>query len=220
MSTEIIPNFYHGSLQKRLLDIGLSLVGVIISLPLFVVFAILIKLTAKGPVFFKQKRLGKNAKMFQLIKFRTMVDNAPSRQWRYRDLNEADGPVFKIRNDPRYTAFGKLLARTGLDELPQSLNVIRGEMSLVGPRPLPVDEAKKLNREQKIRELVKPGITSSWVISGTHSLKFNQWMELDRRYVEKASLLDDLDILMKTALMILKALTKMVLGLFSLKKAN
>jgi len=121
---------------------------------------------------------------------------------KYMHLNEAGGPVFKIRNDPRYTRFGKILARTGLDELPQLLNVLRGEMSLVGPRPLPVYEAKKLNRAQKVRELVKPGITSSWIVSGAHKLKFSQWMQLDAEYVENASLSKDLSILFKTAGMV------------------
>jgi lipopolysaccharide/colanic/teichoic acid biosynthesis glycosyltransferase len=129
-----------------------------------------------------------------------MKVGAESLQERYFHLNEADGPVFKIRNDPRFVGIGRLLARTGLDETPQLINVIKGEMSLVGPRPLPIKEAKKLTQAQKVRELIKPGITSSWVVEGSHSLKFKKWMQLDKEYVLKAYFLKDLVILFKTTI--------------------
>ena len=143
--------------------------------------------------------------------FRTMYEGADRNQKKYAHLNEADGPVFKIMDDPRFVGIGKFLARTGLDELPQLINVIRGEMSLVGPRPLPVSEAKKLTEAQKVRELVKPGMTSSWVISGAHSLSFAEWMKLDRIYVENASFLTDLSILIKTSEIVLKQILKQML---------
>lgn len=127
-----------------------------------------------------------------------MKEGAEKQQLNLMHLNEADGPVFKIHNDPRYTKFGKVLARTGLDELPQIINVIKGEMSLVGPRPLPVKEAEKLTASQKKRHLVKPGITSSWVVKGPHSIPFKKWMELDLDYVYNASFHKDLSILVKT----------------------
>jgi len=135
-----------------------------------------------------------------MYKFKTMVKGADKMQSKYKNLNEADGPVFKIRNDPRYTKFGKFLSRTGLDELPQIINVLKGEMSLVGPRPLPVYEAEKLTEEQNIRLQVLPGITSSWIANGHHKHKFADWMQLDKVYVQNASLITDINILYKTVL--------------------
>ena len=117
---------------------------------------------------------------------------------KYKNINEADGPVFKIKNDPRFTKIGRLLSHTGLDELPQFINVLKGNMSMVGPRPLPTFEYEKLNKKQKIRNLIKPGITSLWVINGTHNLSFSKWMYLDKIYIEEANLLLDIKILIKT----------------------
>ena len=196
------PSTYHNSILKGTIDLIIALVGIILLSPLILFLSVLIKLTSKGPVFFKQKRVGKDGKVFTLIKFRTMRLGAEREQRHLQFVNEADGPVFKIFNDPRYTKFGKILARTGFDELPQLINVLRGEMSLVGPRPLPVYEAKKLSKSQKVRELVKPGITSSWIVSGAHNLKFREWMELDRKYVENASFTEDVSILFKTVKMV------------------
>ncbi len=202
MRSKLYPHPYHRSLLKRLLDVGLSCLGLAILSPLFVCFAILILFASKGPVFFTQKRVGKNGKVFKMIMFRTMKVGAERLQWHYFHLNEADGPVFKIRNDPRFVGIGRLLARTGLDEAPQLINVIRGEMSLVGPRPLPIKEAKKLTQTQKVRELIKPGITSRWVVEDSHSMKFKKWMQLDKEYVLKASFLGDVSILFKTLIVI------------------
>ena len=158
-----------------------------------------------GPVIFRQKRVGKGGKVFTVYKFRTMRKGAERQRDRLLKLNEVDGPVFKIYNDPRYTKIGKILAHTGLDELPQLLNVLKGEMSLVGPRPFPIYEAELLSMREKVRQLVKPGITSSWIISGSHQLKFNEWMQLDKEYVLKATLGQDISILLKTGLIILKS---------------
>ena len=205
---------YHNSLLKRLFDICLSSLCLIIFFPLFIIIAILIKFTSKGPVFFKQNRVGKNGKVFQIVMFRTMKVGAERLQGRYRHLNEADGPVFKIRNDPRFVGIGRFLARTGLDETPQLINVIRGEMSLVGPRPLPIKEARKLTRTQKVRELIKPGITSSWVVEGSHSMKFIKWMQLDKEYVLKAHFLKDLTILFKTIIIMFNSVFETIRGIF------
>jgi lipopolysaccharide/colanic/teichoic acid biosynthesis glycosyltransferase len=193
---------YNDSPAKRILDIALSTICLIITSPLGLLISLLIKLTSDGYIFFLQKRIGKNGKVFKIIKFRTMTPNATKIQSYYKKLNEADGPVFKIINDPRFTKFGKILSRTGLDELPQMINVIKGEMSIVGPRPLPVQEASKLTAKQKVRELVKPGITSRWVVNGSHRLSFNKWMNLDLQYVENASLTDDLSIIWNTTILV------------------
>ena len=208
-------NPYHISAQKRFLDLSTALATLIILTPFITLISFLIKIKRGRPVFFRQKRAGKNGKVFTLIKFRTMRMGAEKEQKNLKHLNAADGPVFKIYNDPRYTKFGKILARTGLDELPQLINVLKGEMSLVGPRPLPVYEAKKLTGAQKVRELVKPGITSSWVTSGAHKLKFSQWMKLDAEYVESASLLKDLSILFKTAKMVFTLVLRRILKAFA-----
>ena len=199
---------YHDSLYKKCFDLIVALVGIIFLAPVFLLFSFLLKLINGEPVFFIQGRTGRNSKVFKLIKFRTMHIGAEKELKKIKHLNEVDGPVFKIFDDPRYTKFGKFLASTGLDELPQLINVIKGEMSLVGPRPLPVSEAKKLTKAHRIRELIKPGITSSWVISGAHNLKFWQWMKMDRDYVENASFSKDLEILFKTFLIVTRQTIK------------
>ena len=208
MANKLEVHPYHSSLKKQLFDYALSSLGLIILSPLFLVIAIAIKLTSKGPVFFTQKRVGKKGKKFNISMFRTMYVGAENDQKKYQHLNEADGPVYKIRNDPRFVGIGRFLAHTGLDELPQLLNVLKGDMSLVGPRPLPVYEAKKLTKAQRVRELVKPGITNSWVVSGAHNLKFEEWMKLDGDYVAHASLTTDFSILLRTALLMLKSIAR------------
>ena len=204
----IKPSDYNFSLTKKALDLLVSSTFLLFLSPVFLITAVLIKLTSKGSVFFTQKRIGKDGKIFTIFKFRTMKVGAEQERSRLLSKNQVDGPVFKIYDDPRYTKTGKILAHTGLDELPQLINVIKGEMSLVGPRPLPVSEARKLTKAQKVRELVKPGITSSWVVLGAHNLKFREWMELDRKYVENASFSKDLSILFKTVAMVLSLILK------------
>lgn len=189
---------YATSISKRMFDILLSLVFLILSLPLMCLFYLVILIFFGKPVFFMQKRVGKNGKVFEIIKFRTMVNNAEKQKNKLMHLNESDGPTFKIKNDPRFTSFGKALSRTGLDELPQFWNVICGDMSIVGPRPLPVNEANKLSTKDKIRENVRPGVTSSWVVEGAHSMSFRKWMKLDRSYVNNASFVGDLSIIVRT----------------------
>lgn len=211
---------YHDSLVKRSLDVCLSLFALSISSPITISIGIINKLAYNGPVFFLQKRTGKNGKVFEIVKFRTMVVNAEKLKKKYRKLNESDGPVFKIKNDPRFTPFGKILSNTGLDELPQFLNVLRGEMSIVGPRPLPVEENKKLSKKYNLRLLVKPGITSGWVVNGSHKLRFNQWMKLDKKYVLSANFLTDIQIILLTAIITLNSLFRLYKTIDLNKKSN
>ena len=172
--------------------------------PLWIIFYFLIKLTSSGPFLFRQKRLGKDKKPFVFYKFRTMVENAENLKPKIYHLNEADGPAFKIRNDPRYTKIGRFLAHSGLDEIPQLINVVKGEMAFVGPRPLPVSEANKVPKKYERRFSVLPGITCLWVVKGADHSSFKRWMELDLEYVKKKSFLYDLKIIILTVWMLLK----------------
>lgn len=154
---------------------------------------------------FSQNRVGKDGKVFRLYKFRTMYPGAEIDKEKFLHLNEADGPVFKIRDDPRFTRIGGWLARTGLDELPQVINVLKGEMALVGPRPLPVDEEKLIpGRWRQKRRSVRPGLTSSWVVQGGHNLSFSNWMELDMKDIENKNFIYDFVILVKTLGIVIK----------------
>ena len=182
----------------------------VISFPLILVLSILIKYSSKGPFIFKQNRIGKDSKIFTLYKIRTMVENAEELRDKYKRLNEADGPVFKIQNDPRYTKIGKLLSRTGLDELPQLVNVLKGEMAFVGPRPLPVYEGLRIPKKYRKRFSVLPGITSPWVVKGAHKLSFKQWMELDLNYVKRRSMVYDIAILFLTVKLISSVFVSML----------
>lgn len=175
-----------------------ALVLLILCLPLLAALFILVKLDSPGPFIFRQKRTGKGKKPFVIYKIRTMIQGAEKIRAKYTDLNEADGPVFKIRHDPRYTRAGKSLAHAGLDELPQLVNIIRGEMSFVGPRPLPVYEARRISKRYDERFSVLPGVTSLWFILGAHDLSFKQWMESDVKYARKQSLIYDCFIIGKT----------------------
>jgi lipopolysaccharide/colanic/teichoic acid biosynthesis glycosyltransferase len=186
----------------------LALVILILVLPFFSLLWLLIKLEDGGPLFFKQERIGKGKKTFIMYKIRTMMVGAEELKKKYLHLNETDGPVFKIKNDPRYTKIGKILTRTGLDELPQFVNVVRGEMALVGPRPLPGDEAIKVPKKYQKRFSVLPGITSLWVIGGSHELSFDEWMRLDLRYVKNRSFWQDVGISLLTTTLILKSVLK------------
>lgn len=152
-------------------------------------------------ILFVQSRVGKTGVVFNLYKFRTMYPEAEKDRDKYRHLNQADGPVFKIRNDPRFTRFGKWLAWSGLDELPQIINVLKGEMALVGPRPLPPDEEIRIPRKWRFkRRSLKPGLTSSWFVRGAHKLSFAEWMELDMEDIRRKSFWHDAGIVLKTIL--------------------
>jgi lipopolysaccharide/colanic/teichoic acid biosynthesis glycosyltransferase len=161
---------------------------VLIFSPLLLIISLFVFVISGSPIFFKQKRLGKNKKVFFIYKFRTMKRNAEKSKKTLSSLNEADGPVFKIQDDPRYTNIGKILSRLGLDELPQLINIIKGDMSFVGPRPLPIKEALHIPQKYQLRFSVLPGVTSLWVINGGHSLSFKKWMELDSNYIKNRSM--------------------------------
>ncbi len=184
---------------KRAVDIIGSLSLLFLVAPLFLIVAVLIKLTSEGPVFFLQERVGYNKRKFFIWKFRTMIPGAEKLMVELENLNEVSGPVFKIRNDPRITPLGKLLRRASIDELPQLINVLRGDMSLVGPRPLPVRDYQGFNEDwQRRRFSVRPGITCLWQVNGRCSIAFEEWMKLDLQYLDEWSLWLDLKILART----------------------
>jgi len=194
-----VPSNSLSLVLKSLGDIYFSIIAVILLLPVFLIISLLIKAGSKGPVFFKQERIGLRGRKFKLIKFRTMVINAEEQLKKLKAKNEADGPVFKIRNDPRITGVGRFLRKTGLDELPQLFNVIRGEMSLVGPRPPLEEEVNQYERWQLRRLSVKPGITCTWqIVPDRHDVSFEQWMELDLHYIDNWNLRKDLELFFKT----------------------
>jgi lipopolysaccharide/colanic/teichoic acid biosynthesis glycosyltransferase len=180
------------------------LVLIIISLPAQILIALVILAASGFPIIFQQKRIGLNGQVFVMFKFRTMIQNSEKLKSKYYKQNEVDGPVFKIRNDPRFTPIGKWLSHTGLDELPQLINVIKGEMALFGPRPLPIEEASKLTTRQKKREQVKPGIISPWVFNGYHNRSFSEWMDSDINYTKRKSLKLDLILFWKAIIMVCK----------------
>ena len=194
---------------KRLIDFLLSLLFFLFLWPILLIISLLIKFSSPGPIIFKQKRTGKNGQPFIMYKFRSMVNDAEKLKEKYQKINEADGPVFKIDNDPRFTKIGKKLSHTGLDEFPQIFNILKGEMSLVGPRPLPINEEAKIKiKYQTQRRKAKPGLVSSWLIKGGHDLSFEQWMKLDLEDIEKSNLVYDLNIIIKSLILVLKLFFK------------
>ncbi|ENH98101.1 priming glycosyltransferase [Gracilibacillus halophilus YIM-C55.5] len=185
--------------MKRMMDICLSIIGLILLSPIFIITAILIKIEdPKGPILFNQNRVGKLEKQFKMYKFRSMVSNAEELKLRLLDQNEAEGPVFKIKDDPRVTKVGRFIRKTSIDELPQLINVLKGQMSLVGPRPPLPDEVAQYNTYEKQRLLVKPGLTCYWQVSGRSNLGFEEWVELDVKYIEERNLLLDIKLIFKT----------------------
>jgi lipopolysaccharide/colanic/teichoic acid biosynthesis glycosyltransferase len=178
--------------------------------PAFFILYILIKITSQGPFLFKQLRAGKNKKPFWIYKIRTMVENAEDLKEKIKHLNQADGPVFKIYDDPRFTKIGRFLAKIGIDELPQLINIVKGQMSFVGPRPLPLYEAKKIPKKYEKRFSVLPGIFSSWVAYGAFHNDFEKWMELDLRDVENKSFWYDLKIILRSLGFVLKLIIRSV----------
>jgi exopolysaccharide biosynthesis polyprenyl glycosylphosphotransferase len=185
---------------KQTLDIIGAVIFLVATSPFFAAFALAIKLTSPGPIFFRQQRAGLNGRPFVMLKFRSMVTNAEQRKHELERLNEMDGPVFKVTNDPRITPIGKFLRKWSIDEWPQMLNVLRGEMSLVGPRPLPVDEVKRFDDVADRRRLsVKPGLTCLWQVSGRNTItNFKEWVRLDLQYIDNWSFWLDLRILALT----------------------
>jgi lipopolysaccharide/colanic/teichoic acid biosynthesis glycosyltransferase len=185
-------------ISKRIFDVTVALFILLLVLPLIPVIIILIKIDTKGSLFYKQKRVGKNRKEFDLYKFRSMVKGADKTIESLRQLSDSDGPIFKLKNDPRITKVGHFLRHSSLDELPQLINVIKGEMSIVGPRPnLPSEVAHYLPWQEKRLE-VTPGITCFWQVAGRSHIGFHEWMRLDLEYINKRSFRTDLKIILKT----------------------
>lgn len=202
MFTDLVPRqeqYSAARMVKRLLDVGGALAGLVLLSPLFLLLAIAIKGTSKGPIVFAQQRYGYRRRLFRMYKFRSMVSNAAELMAQLESRNEASGPVFKIRHDPRVTSLGKILRASSLDELPQLWNVLIGNMSLVGPRPLPVRDVSRFSEASLMRRFsVKPGITGLWQVSGRSDVSFEQWMTFDFRYIDDWSLRLDFWILAKT----------------------
>jgi exopolysaccharide biosynthesis polyprenyl glycosylphosphotransferase len=192
------PTDYFAMRVKSIFDYIFSFVTIIFASPVFVFISLLIKVTSKGPVFFKQKRVGLRGRKFYAFKFRTMVVNAEELKTKLMEENEMDGPVFKMKEDPRITKVGKLLRKTSLDELPQFFNVLLGDMSVVGPRPPVPQEVKEYERWQLRRLSMKPGITCTWQVSGRNDIPFEEWMKMDLDYIDNWSLKLDFVIFLKT----------------------
>ena len=187
------------SVVKSVLDFLFAAAALILFSPLFLITAILIRLDTPGPIFFIQERVGLNKRRFLMFKFRTMIAGAERMQAQLELRNEADGPVFKIKQDPRVTRVGRCLRKFSIDELPQLINVLRGDMSLVGPRPLPVRDYQGFDQDRQRRRFsVRPGLTCLWQINGRSEVSFDHWMELDMQYIDHWSLWLDLKILVKT----------------------
>lgn len=183
---------------KRGIDVICSLIGLILLSPMLVLVAIVIKLDSKGPILFKQERVGYKGEKFYMYKFRSMVINAEELKKELHKHNEMSGPMFKMKDDPRVTRVGRFIRKTSIDELPQLFNVLKGEMSLVGPRPSLPSEVDKFADWMKKRLEVKPGLTCYWQVSGRNNIGFNEWMKLDCKYVDERNIWIDLKLIFKT----------------------
>ena len=188
---------------KRLIDIAASFSALFVLSPLLVVAALAVRLTSRGPVLFRQQRVGLHCRMFHMLKFRSMVQNAEELKAKLMALNEQSGPVFKMKSDPRITRVGRFIRKYSIDELPQLVNVLRGDMSLVGPRPPLRTEVAKYEAWQRRRLSVRPGLTCVWQVSGRNQISFEQWMLLDMRYIDHWSLAQDLQLILKTVPVVL-----------------
>jgi exopolysaccharide biosynthesis polyprenyl glycosylphosphotransferase len=185
-------------LAKRIFDLVLSSIAFVLLSPIFLVTAAAIKFDSSGPIIFKQKRVGLNGRTFTFYKFRSMVNNSEVLRTRMEHLNEMSGPVFKIKNDPRLTRAGRFIRKFSIDELPQLLNVLKGDMSLVGIRPPTLEEVEKYEKWQRRRLSMKPGITCLWQVNGRNKVDFERWMKMDLSYIDNWSLKLDFRILLKT----------------------
>ncbi|WP_283649222.1 sugar transferase [Clostridium butyricum] len=183
---------------KRLMDIICSMSALIVLAPILIVVAILIKIESKGPVIFSQERVGINNKKFKMYKFRSMVVNAEDMKEKLEKQNERKGPMFKIKNDPRVTTIGKFIRKTSIDELPQLINILKGEMSIVGPRPSLPKEVIQFEPWMLERLKVKPGLTCYWQVQGRDHIEFEDWMRLDVKYVKDRNFLLDIKLIFKT----------------------
>ena len=183
---------------KRTIDIIGAGLGLILLSPIIAVVACAVKVTSKGPIFFSQKRVGKNGELFEMYKFRSMVVNAEELKKALENQNEMSGPMFKMKKDPRITRVGRFIRKTSIDELPQLVNVIKGDMSLVGPRPSLPKEVEQFEPWMKERLTVQPGITCFWQVMGRNSIPFEEWMKLDVKYVRERNYFLDIKLIFKT----------------------
>lgn len=183
---------------KRLIDLLGSFIGLIVLSPIILIVSLLIKFESKGPVIFSQDRIGKDGKVFKMYKFRSMVVNAEELKEKLKEQNEMSGPMFKMKEDPRVTKVGKFIRKTSIDELPQLINVLKGDMSLVGPRPSLPKEVEQFEDWMMERLEVKPGLTCYWQVSGRNNIDFEDWMKLDIKYVREKNTLTDIKLIFKT----------------------
>jgi len=183
---------------KRIIDLVFSILGIILLSPIMLITAIAIKIESKGPVIFSQIRVGKDGKHFKMYKFRSMVQNAEELKEKLLSQNEMSGPMFKMKEDPRITKVGKFIRKTSIDELPQLFNVIKGDMSLVGPRPNLPKEVAQFSEYHKLKLKAKPGLTCYWQVMGRNSIGFEEWMELDIKYIRERSIWLDLKLIFRT----------------------
>lgn len=200
----LAPRTVSYATEKRVMDLLGSGLLLLALAPLFLVIALLVKLTSRGPVCYRSRRVGLGGEVFTFIKFRSMYEDAEHRLADLGQQNEKDGPIFKMKNDPRITPIGRILRKFSLDELPQILSVFTGEMSLVGPRPPLVSEAAQYDAYAAQRLTVKPGLTCFWQVMGRSDLSFEQWMDLDHRYLQEMSLATDLRLLAMTPTAVLR----------------
>ena len=189
-------------ISKRAIDIIGAGSGLLLLSPVIAIVACAVKFTSKGPIFFSQKRVGKNGKIFEMYKFRSMVVNAEELKEKLAHQNEMSGPMFKMKDDPRVTKIGKFIRKTSIDELPQLWNVLKGDMSLVGPRPSLPKEVKQFEKWMYKRLTVKPGLTCYWQVSGRNNIDFEDWMKLDIIYVNERNLWIDIKLIFKTVLVL------------------
>lgn len=203
---EYIDKKIHGTelATKRTMDLALSGIGLILLLPLFIILMMLIKMDSKGPAFYVSKRYGKKGRIFNFYKFRSMVVNAAGMLSELKDKNDSDGPIFKMKNDPRITKMGSFIRKYSLDELPQLWNVFKGDMSIVGPRPLPLDQVENSDLKQLKRLGIKPGITGLWQVRGRSDVSFRRLIKWDDWYIKNWSLGLDLKILAQTFPVVMK----------------
>lgn len=201
MSAKIHP--YYFQFRKRVFDLFFSCIFLTIFSPIIISISLVTLLINGRPILFRQKRFGLGGRIFTINKFRTMYDGADSDQKKYSNLNAAPSPMFKIKNDPRFIKMGKFLSQTGLDELPQLINIIRGEMSLIGPRPLPVHEAIQLDDSWNYRKIVRPGLFSEWTISDKRHNSLHTWKQLEKKTLKHGSMTNDLSIIVRTILKII-----------------
>lgn len=183
---------------KRFMDIIISAISIIVLIPLLIIVSIAIKIESSGPVFFSQNRVGKDGEIFKIYKLRSMVVNAEELKQKLMKENEASGPMFKIKKDPRITKIGSFIRKTSIDELPQLYNVLKGDMSLVGPRPSLPEEVEEFEPWMLRRLDVRPGLTCYWQVMGRNSISFEEWMKLDVKYVNERTLWIDIKLIFRT----------------------